>query len=597
MSRQAPQAIPQEKIPIETSAAQNNCLLHASLMPIFAYYYLPPDQCPEEYKPTQKYVMDMLTRTDLICHMPKKEKVLQDPQGAIIKFTQDFFRVYCGHIIGDNLSEDENAQQLLRGCLTANLESLCKGLPQEEDPFAGMLIIQAKINRSKKLFDEEKAKFTMQQGEQLSVDEWNAVKTKIPQNLASAWWVQPTIMGPDLIEKLSTHRSDAQIPHFKPEEIQSLKLFLHLEGKLASYEKELGKWWDEKGLQYYKRMLSTPGIQLSGELLVRVAKQWKVNLTCLHDGKESYALHSVDEANAPTIVLKRTEITDGAGNRTGHYSGCLPAEVIDVFNQQVIAAKGKPLIISKSPEHHRDESETQQQQQQPKHRFRRLSEGGIPQNPTPLAAPKQDPQSAKRNTSSSSLGASSAGVASNSRSAGTPDRKSSHASSFSSNGQSVFQSGDFKIVGALPNPNKDESGARPNKQYEDKPCKVTKGDVTMWVTHPSANQLEIRARHCENKQATPEQIFGAMATQFLGELLNRYGKDDVSNLSSEEKEIRIELIQPDNENSRNWFGKACTELGLTPVFVSNSNTYEKGKSITDALQGLRQPPPGLASGG
>ncbi|WP_423063295.1 hypothetical protein [Candidiatus Paracoxiella cheracis] len=98
MSRQAPQAIPQETISIKTSADQNSCLLHASLMPIFAYYSL-GDKCPEAHKPTQKYVMDMLTRTDLIRHMPKKEKVLQDPQAAIIKFTQGFFRDYFVDII------------------------------------------------------------------------------------------------------------------------------------------------------------------------------------------------------------------------------------------------------------------------------------------------------------------------------------------------------------------------------------------------------------------------------------------------------------------------------------------------------------------
>lgn len=138
---------------------------------------------------------------------------------------------------------------------------------------------------------------------------------------------------------------------------------------------------------------------------------------------------------------------------------------------------------------------------------------------------------------------------------------------------------DFKIVGALPNPNKDESGARPNKPYKDKPCKVTKGDVTMWVRHPSPNQLEIRARHCENKKATPGQIFKAMAAQFLEELLKRHGKNDVSELSPEQKTFCIELIQPDTEDSRECFGEACKDLDLIPVFASdNSAPKEKKKT-------------------
>lgn len=158
MSRQAPQAIPQEMIPIETSAVQNSCLLHASLMPIFAYYSL-GDKCPEEYKPTQKYVMDMLTRTGLIRHMPKKEKVLQDPQAAIIKFTQDFFRGYFVDIIKEK--ESPTLKLSLWGRALSAIEQHLKGLRNDDDTFHGMTFLDAEFTIfSSKLF-LEKNNFTL----------------------------------------------------------------------------------------------------------------------------------------------------------------------------------------------------------------------------------------------------------------------------------------------------------------------------------------------------------------------------------------------------------------------------------------------------
>ncbi len=564
MSRQAPQAIPQEMIPIETSAVQNSCLLHASLMPIFAYYSL-GDKCPEEYKPTQKYVMDMLTRTDLIRHMPKKEKVLQDPQAAIIKFTQDFFRGYFVDII----KESPTLKLSLWGRALSAIEQYLKGLRNDDDTFHGMAFLDAQFTTFISKLSLEKNNFTLgDKNKALSSEELREAQSIM--RISTKW--EEDLLGPDLIAKMNPNASEA--PNFTEEDVYKLKLLLHLESKIEEYKQQFAGWWNDFGFNAYIHKLRQPGTQLSVELFSYVAQEWRLNLKCCDqspDGRQShYDLRS--GYNAPTFAVLRTQTVDGESKQTGHYSGCLPSEVFDAFNQQVIAAKGNPLIISKSPEHHRDESETQQQQQKPKQRIRGLSEGSIPQNPTPLAVSKQSSQPARKNPSP-----------------GSP------ASSFSSNRQSVFQPGDIRIRGVLPEP---ESGARLNKPYKDKPCnKVTKGDVTMWVRHPSPNQLEIRARQCENRKATPEQIFKAMAAQFLEELLKRHGKNDVSELSPEQKTFCIELIQPDTEDSRECFEEACKGLGLTPVFASNSNTSEKGKSIKDVLQDLQRQTPRLAPAG
>ncbi|WP_423063311.1 hypothetical protein [Candidiatus Paracoxiella cheracis] len=421
--------------------------------------------------------------------------------------------------------------------------------------------------------------------------------------ISTKW--EEDLLGLDLIAKMNPNGSEA--PNFTEEDVYKLKLLLHLESKIEEYKQQFAGWWNDFGFNAYIHKLRQSGTQLSAELFSYVAEEWRLNLKCCDqspDGRQShYDLRS--GYNAPTFAVLRTQTVDGESKRTGHYSACLPSSVFKAFNQLVKKSKQKlvpltdtkpfidpapPYGVVKKQDQNNDsgsddddeefldcldenlfvaESETQRQQQQPKDRFIRLSEGSIPQNPTPLAVSKQSPQPARKNPSS-----------------GSP------ASSFS-NGSGVFKPMDFKIVGALPNPNKDESGARLNKPYKDKPCKVTKDDVTMWVRHPSPNQLEIRARQCENRKATPEQIFKAMAAQFLEELLKRHGKNDVSELSPEQKTFCIELIQPDTEDSRECFEEACKDLDLIPVFASDSSAPKEKKQngLKEILQNIGQQTP------